>query len=90
MIIRSEMSANGEPESMYSFDETGEEQESCNEIVQQAESGDGDVITDELGIDDPVSFLNIIINITNISVGAVHKVCHAPEGGGGLRKCDSL
>ena len=22
--------------------------------------------------------------------GAVHKVCHAPEGGGGLRKCDSL
>ena len=23
-------------------------------------------------------------------MGAVHKVCHAPEGGGGLRKCDSL
>ena len=22
--------------------------------------------------------------------GAVHKVCHAPIGGGGLRKCDSL
>ena len=22
--------------------------------------------------------------------GAVRKVCHAPEGGGGLRKCDSL
>ena len=23
-------------------------------------------------------------------LGAVHKVCHAPEGGGGLKKCDSL
>ena len=32
--------------------------------------------------------------MTNIKIktswGAVHKVCHAPEGGGGLRKCDSL
>ena len=28
--------------------------------------------------------------IVVMALGAVHKVCHAPEGGGGLRKCDSL
>ena len=32
-----------------------------------------------------------IMNDKQRAIGAVHKVgCHAPEGGGGLRKCDSL
>ena len=30
------------------------------------------------------------ITNNNPGIGAVYKVCHAPEGRGGLRKCDSL
>ena len=33
---------------------------------------------------------NRISHEIELSYGAVHKVCHAPGGGGGLRKCDSL